>query len=309
MVKISKFAISCRKRWQLFIFLIPAVVYILVFAYYPMFGVQIAFRNFTPVDGIWGSEWVGLRHFERFFNSFMFSRVIINTLRLSIYSLLLNMPLAIIMALAINAVRNLRYKKFVQTVTYMPHFISVVVLVGMIIQMFNPIMGMYGTIYRMFAGGGYPRDLLTQARTFPHFFVLSTTWQSLGWSTIIYIAALSNSDPELHEAAQIDGATRLKRIIHIDFPVLLPTISIMFVLTVGGIMNVGFERAFLLQNPTNLSYSEVISTYVFKVGMAMGGMNFSFAAAIGLFNSVINCALLLFANAFTRKIEGGASLF
>ncbi|HCS74926.1 MAG TPA: sugar ABC transporter permease [Clostridiales bacterium] len=298
-----------RKRWQLFMFLIPAVTYILIFAYYPMFGVQIAFKDFAPGLGIWGSPWAGLKHFEKFFKSYQFTRVLLNTLRLSIYSLVVNTPLAIMMALAINTVRNVKFKKTVQTITYMPHFISVVVLVGMLVQMLNPIMGLYGNLFRLFGGSGYPKDILTQARAFPHLYVWSGTWQGLGWSTIIYIAALSSVDLELHEAAQIEGATRLKRIRYIDFPTLLPTASIMLVLNAGSIMNVGFEKVFLMQNSTNLSLSEVISTYVYNVGMSAGGQQFSYASAIGLFNSIINCIILVVVNSFSHKIDNGASLF
>lgn len=300
---------QCRKRWQLFLFIVPATVYILVFSYYPMFGVQIAFKDFTPGKGIWGSPWVGFKHFERFFNSYQFSRVVLNTLRLSFYGLLVGTPLAICMSLAINVVQNLRFKKIVQTITYMPHFISVVVLVGMIIQTFNPIMGMYGNIYRLLGGAGYPKDLLTKASVFPHLYVWSGIWQGLGWSTIIYLAALANVDLEQHEAAQIEGASRFKRIIYIDFPVLLPTASILLILRAGSIMSVGFEKVFLMQNSANLALSEVISTYVYKVGMSGGGTQFSYASAIGLFNSIINCAILIVVNFFSRKVEEGASLF
>jgi len=300
---------KCRKHWQLFLFITPAVVYILIFAYYPMFGVQIAFKDFSPGKGIWGSPWVGFKHFVKFFKSYQFSRVIINTLRLSLYSLFVGTPLAIFMSLAINVVRNIRFKKLVQTITYMPHFISVVVLVGMILQTLNPINGLYGHLYRLFGGVGYPRDILTKASVFPHLYVWSGIWQELGWSTIIYLAALSNVDLELHEAAQIEGANRFKRIIYIDFPVLLPTASIMLILRAGSIMNVGFEKVFLMQNTANLALSEVISTYVYKVGMTGGGTQFSYASAIGLFNSVINCIILLTVNFFSRRIEEGASLF
>lgn len=300
---------KCRKHWQLFLFIAPAVIYILVFSYYPMFGVQIAFKDFTPGKGIWRSPWVGFKHFAKFFKSYQFSRVVINTLRLSFYSLIVGTPLAIFMSLAINVVRNSHFKKIVQTITYMPHFISVVVLVGMIIQTFNPIMGMYGNIYRLLGNTGYPKDILTQASVFPHLYVWSGIWQGLGWSTIIYLAALSNVDLELHEAAQIEGANRLKRIIYIDFPVLLPTASILLILRAGSIMNVGFEKVFLMQNSANLVLSEVISTYVYKVGMTGGGTQFSYASAIGLFNSVVNCIILVVVNFFSRRVEEGASLF
>lgn len=305
----SVFIVSCRKRWQLFLFLVPALVYILVFAYTPMFGVQIAFRDYSPTKGIWNSDWVGLKHFVRFISSYQFSRVLINTLRLSFYGILVNFPLSVIMALAINTVRSKRFKKAVQTITYMPHFISTVVLVGMITQMLNPVIGMYGNLYRHIFRSGYPKDILTQANVFPHLYVWSGIWQSLGWSTIIYLAALSGADMENHEAAKIDGATRLQRIIHIDFFALLPTASVMLILSAGSIMDVGFEKAYLMQNSTNLSTSEIISTYVYKTGMSMGTSQFSYAAAIGLFNSVINCIMLFTVNALSRRIDNATSLF
>ena len=304
--KTGKYWHNCALRWQLFLFLLPAVIYILIFAYYPMAGVQIAFRSYSPRGGIWHSPWVGMKHFIKFFKSYQFSRVIVNTLRISFYSLVVNSPLAIIMALAINLVRNARFKKFVQTVTYMPHFISIVVLVGMMIQLLNPVMGLYGTLFRLFGGKGYPQDLLTKSSAFPHLYVWSGTWQNLGWNTIIYISALSAVDPELHEAAMIDGATRLKRVIHIDFPVLLPTVAIMLILNAGSIMSVGFEKTYLMQNSTNLVYSEVISTYVYKTGMSQGTSQFSYASAIGLFNSVINCFMLVVFNGLSNKLSKGS---
>ncbi len=309
MQKKNDFWIQCRKRWQLFIFLIPAVVFMLIFHYYPMFGAQIAFKDFMPGEGIWGSPWVGFKHFQKFIKSYQFSRVLINTLRLSFYGLLVNSPLAICIALAINTVKNFRFKKAVQTITYMPHFISIVVVVGMLTQMLNPIMGLYGRVFQLMGGQGYPNDILTKAGAFPHLYTWSGVWQNLGWNTIIYIAALSAVDLELHEAAQIEGATRLQRVRYIDFPTLLPTASIMLVLNAGGIMSVGFEKVFLMQNTANLSFSEVISTYVYKVGMSAGSPQFSYASAIGLFNSVINFIILVVVNNLSRKIDNGASLF
>lgn len=307
----SKLGRQCRQRYQLFLFLVPALIYILVFHYYPMLGVQIAFRDYNPVGGIWNSEWVGLKHFTRFFKSYQFSRVLKNTLSISIYSLLLNFPLAIIMSLCMNTVRNARYKKLVQTVTYMPHFISTVVLVGMLTQILNPVMGMYGNLYRLLTGaGGYPTDLLSKSATFQHLYVLSGTWQNLGWNTIIYISALSAVDPELHEAAEIDGASRFKRILYIDLPVILPTAAIMLIMDAGKIMNVGFEKVYLMQNTTNLSTSEIISTYVYKTGMSAGTSQFSYASAIGLFNSVVNCVMLVVFNSLANRLgDGGYGLF
>ena len=302
----SKYFRKCGQRWQLFLFLLPAVIYILVFAYYPMFGVQIAFRNYTPRGGIWNSQWVGMKHFIKFFKSYQFERVLGNTLYISFYSLFANFPLAIIMALAINTVRNAKYKKLVQTITQMPHFISVVVLVGMITQMLNPVMGMYGTVYRLFGGEGYPADLLTNSGVFRHLYVWSGIWQNLGWNTIIYISALSSVDPELHEAAEIDGASRLKRVMYIDFPVLLPTAAIMLIMNAGSIMSVGFEKTYLMQNNTNLIASEVISTYVYKTGMSRGTTQFSYASAIGLFNSLVNCFMLVIFNTLSNKLSRGS---
>jgi putative aldouronate transport system permease protein len=301
---------KAAKRWQLYLFILIPVVYILIFAYYPMFGVQIAFKDFTAAKGIWGSEWVGFKHFEKYFTNYMFERVIVNTLRLSIYGLLTSFPLAIIFALLINAVKDLKFKKLIQTITYIPHFISVVVLVGMLNQIFNPVIGLYGAFYRLLLGGGYPPDILGKPTAFVHMYVWSGIWQGLGWSTIIYIAALTSVDSELHEAAQIDGATRLKRIIYIDFPTILPTASIMLILNIGSIMNVGFEKTYLMQNNMNLVYSEVITTYLYKVGMTAGASNFSYASAIGLFNSVINCIMLVLFNTLSSKLNrDGASLW
>ena len=306
----TNFARQCKQRWQLFLFIAPSVVFILIFCYYPMTGVQIAFRNYTPRGGMWNSDWVGLRHFMRFFQSYQFERVFWNTLIISFYSIAANFPLSIVMALAINLVRNEKFKKTVQTISYMPHFISIVVLVGMINQLMNPVMGMYGNLYRLIFGSGYPEDILTKAKAFRHLYVWSGVWQNLGWNTIIYIAALSGVDPELHEAAQLDGASRLKRVLHIDFPVLLPTAAIMLILDAGSIMGVGLEKVYLMQNNANLSTSEVISTYIYKTGMSNGTTQFSYASAIGLFNSVVNCAMLVIFNKLATSIgDGGYGLF
>lgn len=299
-----------KKRWQLFLFILIPVIYLLIFAYYPMFGVQIAFKNFMPAEGILGSKWVGFAHFQKFFASFQFKRVVTNTLRISLYSLAASFPLSIIFALLLNAVRNFRYKKFVQTITYIPHFISVVVMVGILMQVLSPVTGLYGNLYRIFIADAYPKDLMGNPNAFIHLYVWSGIWQGLGWSTIIYIAALSGVDPELHEAAQIDGASRFQRILHIDFPTILPTASIMLILNAGGLMNVGFEKTYLMQNSLNLIYSEVITTYVYKVGMTAGGGQFSYASAIGLFNSVINCTLLVLVNGLSGRLNrDGTSLW
>lgn len=297
-----------KDNWQLYAFLIIPIVYIVIFAYGPMAGLQIAFKKFEPRLGIWGSEWIGVGNFIKFFASYQFMRILKNTLFLSLYALIAGFPVPIIFAMMINVVKNNRYKKFTQMAVYLPHFISVVVLVGMIHQLFNPIMGLYANLYQTFMGGGYPPDILANAQVFPHLYVWSGIWQNMGWNSIIYLAALSSVDAELHEAAQIDGASRLKRIIHIDFPCILPTAVILLILNVGSIMNVGFEKVLLMQNSLNLQFSEVISTYVYKVGIASGGGDYSYATAIGFFNSVINFAMIVSVNAITKRL-GDLSLW
>lgn len=307
---LSTFGRKCRCRWQLFLFLIPAVAIVLIFSYWPMLGAQIAFRDYQPRAGIWNSPWVGLKHFTKFFNSYQFERVLSNTLILSFYSLAVSFPLSIMMALAINLMRNARFKKFVQTISYMPHFISVVVLVGMLSQILSPTVGIYGSVYRLIYGSGYPRDILSNASAFRHLYVWSEIWQNLGWNTIIYIAALSSVDQQLHEAAQLDGASRLKRVFYIDLPTILPTAAIMLILNAGSIMGVGFEKVYLMQNNANLSTAEVISTYIYKVGMDGGTTQFSYSTAIGLFNSVVNCCMLLIFNKLANRIgDDGYGLF
>lgn len=298
----SKFLRQCRQRWQLFVFLIPAVVYILIFAYYPMAGVQIAFRNYTPRGGIWNSPWVGMKHFNRFFSSFQFQRVLKNTLLVSFYNLIVNFPLALIMSLAINTVRNIRFKKVVQTITYMPHFISVVVLVGMINVFLSPRSGFVNTLLGYL--GIKPIFFMGSPAWFKHIYVWSGVWQSAGWSSIIYLAALSGVSPELHEAAIIDGASKLQRIWNIDLPTIMPTMVILLVMSFGSIMNVGYEKVFLLQNSLNMTASEVISTYTYKIGLQ--DAQYSYSTAIGLFNNVINFAMLVIVNKAAKLLSGSS---
>jgi len=291
-----------RKKWQLHLFMLLPVAYILIFAYYPMMGVQIAFKDFVASKGIWGSEWVGWKHFQKFFESYYFTRVVGNTLKISLYTIVTEFPLPILFALTLNTMRQMRVKKFVQTITYVPHFISTVVLVGLVMQVLSPVNGLYGNLHRLFSNGIYPNDIFGSPSAFIHIYVWSGVWQSLGWSSIIYLAALSGIDPELHEAAQIDGASRLMRIRHIDLPGILPTAAILLIMRAGSIMSVGFEKIYLMQNSLNLSQSEVISTYVYKVGLTAGNSNFSYATAIGLFNSLINCGLLVLVNQVTSRL-------
>ena len=298
---------KCIKRdWRLYVFLLIPVAYILIFAYYPMLGIQIAFKKYSAVGGIWGSKWVGLANFQKFFKSYQFQRVLANTLRLSLYSLAFGFPVPILFALLANTVNSARYKKITQTIVNLPHFISVVVLVSMVNQVFGSRTGLYGLIGQALTGS-YPPDLFADANSFQHLYIWSGVWQNFGWNAIIYIAALTSVSPDLHEAAQIDGASRLQRVIHIDFPSILPTIVIMLILRVGQIMNIGFEKTFLMQNSLNLSRSEVISTYVYKQGLT-GKTDFSYSTAINLFNSVINMILITSVNWISRKV-GETSLW
>ena len=302
-MKPSRFVKNFKKDIQLWVFMIFPLLYLFVFIYYPMFGIQIAFKDYSPSRGIWGSPWAGLKHFKTFLNSYMFSRVVVNTIILSFYQIIAGFPLPIIFALMLNVVRNRFFKKFVQTVTYIPNFISTVVLVGMMVQFFSPVAGAYGYIFKNLLNAGYPDVLMGIAGTFRHFYVWSDIWQGLGWGTIIYIAALSSVNPELHEAAEIDGATRLQRIIHIDIPAILPVAAILLILRFGTIMSIGYEKVLLMQTGLNLQTSEIISTYVYKTGLQAGG-NFSYSTAIDLFNSIINCIILLTVNKISKKLSG-----
>ena len=304
MNKNASFVKGFKRCWQLHLFMLLGVIYILTFAYYPMFGVQIAFKDYNPILGVWGSEWVGLKHFTKFFTSPHFERTITNTLSISLYSILMGFPLPVVFALLLNVMRNMRLKKFIQTITYIPHFISTVVLVGMIFQLLSPVSGLYGSFYKLLGGEGYPMDILGQKNAFIHLYVWSGIWQEMGWGSIIYLAALSGVSPELHEAATIDGASRLQRIWHVDLPAILPTVAIMLIMRSGSVMSVGFEKTYLMQNSVNLSASEVISTFVYKQGLGKGTRGFSYGSAIGLFNSVVNFVMLILVNTITKKLSG-----
>jgi len=302
--------------YELYLFLLPALVYIVIFAYVPMYGMQIAFKKFTIGKGIWGSPWVGFEHFIRFFNNYQFPRLIRNTLTLSLYRIIFSFPAPIILALMLNYVRNLAVKKFVQTVTYAPYFISSVAMAGMIIIFLNFDNGLVPNIVRLF--GGAPKRYMMEPGYFKPIYVLTDIWQLTGYSSILYLAALSSVDKNLYEAATIDGATKLQRIWHIDLPAIRPTIVIMLILTMGTLMNVGFDKAFLLQNNLNIDSADVINTYVYRIGMGQAvvgggtasslGPQYSYAAAIGMFNNVINCIMLVLANFVAGKV-GETSLW
>lgn len=290
-------------RWQLYLWLAIPIAYYLIFKYYPMFGIQLAFKKYDVGLGIWGSEWIGFENFSRFFKSYYFKRVITNTLRLSLYSVIIGFPIPIIFALMLNTVRNQRYKKFAQMVTFVPHFISVVVLVGMVFQIFNPRIGIYGLIYSAITGAVTAPDILGKADAFPHIYIWSGIWQELGWNSVIYLAALAGVDSELHEAAKIDGASRFKRVLYIDLPSIVPTIVMLLILRCGSIMTVGFEKTYLLQSDLNLATSEVINTYSYKVAFNGALSDFGFSTAISLFNSMIELILLVTVNQISKKVS------
>ena len=294
-----------KRHWVLYIFLIPALLYLATFNYGPMYGLMIAFKNFKASKGIWGSEWAGLKWFETFFSTPRFLDILKNTLTISLYSLVFDFPLPIILALILNNVKNLKWKKFAQTVTYMPHFISVVVLVSMMSIFFSPNSGMINTLLKYLGGSG-ETYFMGNAQYFPHMYVWSGIWQSMGWGSIIYIAALAGVDPSLHESAMLDGANKFKRVLHIDLPTIMPTMAIMLIMRCGSIMNIGYEKVYLMQNSLNIATSEVISTYVYKIGLQQ--QQFSYSTAIGLFNSVVNFILLLIVNKTDDKLSG-SSLF
>lgn len=287
------------KNWQLYVFLLPAIIYLFLFNYIPMYGVQIAFRDYTVKGGITGSEWVGLKYFLKFINYPNFSLLIKNTLSLSLYSLA-TFPCSIIFALLLNEVRNAKFKKTVQMISYMPYFLSTVVVCSMITLFFHPNTGVINKLIELL--GGTSQDFLTIPSYFNDIYVWSGVWQGLGWNSIIYIAALAGVPEELVDAAKVDGANRLQVIWHVNLPAILPTIVIMLILSCGHILSVGFEKAYLLQNSLNLSASQIISTYVYEIGL--NGGQFSYSSAIGLFNNVVNIILLLIVNSVAKKASG-----
>ncbi|ASN04172.1 ABC transporter permease [Virgibacillus necropolis] len=285
------------ENWQLYLFVLPALLYFVIFHYIPMYGLQIAFKDFIPALGIWGSEWVGFEHFARFFDSYYFWNLLKNTLSINVYELVVGFPLPIILALLLNEVKDGIYKKSVQTVTYAPHFISVVVMAGMIIAFLSPATGIVNHFIELL--GFEPIRFLADPDWFKSVFVLSGVWQNTGWGTIIYLAALAGVDMQQHEAAIVDGASRLQRILYINIPALVPTMVILLILNIGNFLAVGFEKILLLQNPLNLESSNVIATFVYTAGLLEA--QYSFAAAVGLFNAIINAILLVVVNQIAKK--------
>lgn len=285
--------------WELYLFLLPAVLLIFIFNYVPMYGIQIAFKEYKPVLGIWGSKWVGLKHFQRLFSLPKLGLIVGNTFRISLMSIVLGFPFPIALALVLNQIRSEKYKRLIQTVTYMPHFISTVVIVGMLSVFLST---KYG-IYRYFCDqlGVAPVNLMGNKNVFPWLYVFSGIWQHTGWNTIIYLAALSAVDEGLYEAATIDGANRWQRMVHIDIPCLVPTMIILLILDSGSILSVGFEKIFLMQNSSNLMVSEVISTYTYKMGLQ--SMQYSFSTATNLLNTFVNFVMLFAVNQISRRVS------
>ena len=289
---------SFRRYYWLYIFIIPMMIYYIIFHYAPMGGVIIAFKRYTGAKTIWESKWVGLKWFKSYFSTRYAKITITNTLALSLYSLA-TFPIPIILALMFNELRNARYKKLTQTIMYAPHFISTVVLVGMMQLFFNPNYGFVNTVIEFL--GGEARSFMTEDESFRHLYVWSDVWQNMGWNCIIYVAALSSVDPALHEAAEIDGASRIQRILHINIPSIMPTIAIMLIMKLGHIMSVGADKVLLMLNELNADTAEIITTYVYDRGLLSG--DYSYSAAVGLFVNVINLIMLLLVNWISSKIS------
>ncbi|NUU79351.1 sugar ABC transporter permease [Paenibacillus xylanilyticus] len=293
-----------KKHYFLYLLLAPALILTLVFKYIPMYGAIIAFKDFSPIKGIMGSEWVGLKHFEKFLASPNFDVIFMNTLKLSFFGLIFSFPVPILLALMLNQVRKAGVKKNIQLFLYAPNFISVVVIVGMLFIFLSPT----GPI-NQFATWitGQPIMFMSEPEYFRWIYILSDIWTGAGWASIIYVAALANVDPELHNAANLDGANLIQRIRHIDLPTIRPIMAIVFILAAGGIMSIGFEKAYLMQTSMNLPSSEIIATYVYKVGLQSG--DYAYSAAVGLFNSVINVILLVTVNLIVKKLNEGEGLY
>jgi putative aldouronate transport system permease protein len=302
--KLRKVAGEVARSWQLYILLLVPVVYLLIFKYLPMYGVQIAFREFNPALGFSASPWVGMKHFINFFNSQQFVRLVSNTLILGFFTMLFSFPCPIILGISINEARNKAFGKTAQMITYAPYFISTVILVSMLMQFLAVRGGLFNSMRALL--GMPPINLMADPKMFRVLYILSGIWQGTGYGAVIYIAALSSVNPELYEAAEIDGATILKKIINIDLPSIMPVAIMLLIMNCGSIINVGYEKVLLMQNQLNMATSDVISTYVYRIGITSA--QYSYSSAIGLFNSVVSIALLLVVNWLSRRF-GETSLF
>lgn len=289
------------KNRYVYIMLLPVVIYYIVIHYFPMYGIMIAFQNFNPMAGMHGSEWIGFTHFTDFFNSYYFWRLLKNTILLSFYDMLFGFPAPIILALILNEVTHMKFKRLVQTISYLPHFISIVVVAGLVIN-FLARDGLISTIVIFF--GGEPTSFMQRPEYFRTIYVASQVWQTIGWGSIIYLAALTSIDPSLYEAAQVDGARRWHQLWHITLPGIVPVIAIMLILRTGDMMTIGFEKIILLYNPLIYETADVIPTFVYRKGLLE--MNYSYSAAIGLFNAVISFILLIAVNRLAKRISGSS---
>lgn len=293
----AKVMLNVRQHWQLYLMVIAPTAYLILFNYVPAYGLQIAWKKYSPRLGIWDSPWIGWKNFQTFFNYYEWPKLIWNTLALSLYSIFAGFPIPVILALIMHVYTGKTLKKVAQNISYIPNFISLVVMVGMLNTLLNPVSGMMGMINRLLGETNYV-DIRGSEEAFRHLYVWSGVWQGAGWSTIIYVSALSGVPEELHEAAKLDGASRLRRVWSVDFPTILPTVALMLIMRFGSIMSVGYQKAFLLQNGMNKEVSEIISTYVYKNGLRSGNM--SFGTAVGLMQSLVNTILVFTVNWITN---------
>jgi len=297
--KRSKFLINFKSEIFLHVLVLPTIIYFFIFAYLPMYGMIIAFQDFSFAKGVLGSKWVGFEHFRQFFNSMYFGRLIKNTILLSVYSIIWGMPFPVIFALLLNELKGKYYKRFVQTVSYFPHFISVVIVVGILVNFLSPVDGIVNIIRGHF--NLEPINFMQESRWFRTLYVATGVWQSFGWNSILYLSALTAISSELYEAAVVDGANRFQQVIHISIPGIMPTFIILFILSVGKIMSVGSSKIILMYNPSTYDVADVISTYVYRKSLVGG--EFSFGAAVGLFNNIINFLLVFFTNKISKKVS------
>ncbi len=289
-----------KRDWQLHLMVLLPLAYLILFHYVPMYGIQIAFKDYSPRAGILGSEWVGLKHYEKFFGYYLWKDLVWNTLALSLYSIFVGFPIPVILALLLHVHTGKALKKIAQNISYIPHFISLVVMVGILNTILNPVSGLIG-FFNQLMGNTQIVDVRASPTAFRHLYTWSGIWQTAGWSTIIYVSALSGVPEELHEAAKIDGASRLRRVFSVDFPTILPTVALMLIMRFGSVMSVGYQKAYLMQNNSNIAVSEIISTYVYRKGIREGDM--SFGTAVGLLNSVINMILVFLVNWVTNVLS------
>lgn len=293
------YAVYFKNNWQLYVLILPAIIYFIVFNYMPLYGIQIAFKDFKAVFGISGSKWVGFKHFENFFHAYYFKRLLANTLLLNVYNLLWSFPVPIILAILLNQIKGPKIKRFIQTSIYVPYFISTVVLAGMLYIFLSPTSGIFNILRQ--ALGMNAVDFMSDAKAFRTIYIVSGIWQSAGWGTILYIASLSGVDPSLYEAAEIDGASIWQKIRYIDMPSIVPVIVMVFILDCGKLLSSNTDKALVMQTAGNIPTSDIIGVYVYNVGLGSG--QFSYTTAIGLFINIINFIIIITANQISKKIS------